>query len=161
MPEQVEVSSFRLIFRQAGREDVPTVVAMLADDPLGAAREQFEDPLSPSYYDAFQAISDDPNNELVVATLAGEIIGFLQLTFIPGITYQGGWRALVEGVRVSKAYRSQGVGRHLFRWAIDRARERGCYLVQLTTDKSRDEALRFYERLGFAATHYGLKLKLR
>jgi ribosomal protein S18 acetylase RimI-like enzyme len=161
MPERTEIGSSELLFRPASREDVSTIVAMLADDPLGTARELFEDPLPQPYYDAFVAISSDPNNELVVATLAGEIVGFLQLTLIPGLTYKGGWRALVEGVRVSKTHRSRRIGHHLLRWAIARAGEKGCYLVQLTTDKSRGEALQFYQSLGFTATHHGLKLKLK
>jgi len=139
---------------------------MLADDPLGAKRERFEIPLPSSYYDAFEAIDRDPNHELVVATLGldesgdGEIVGVLQISFLPYLTYQGGWRALVEGVRVSSAHRSRGIGRRLFEWAIERARERGCHVVQLTTDKARPDARRFYESLCFVASHEGMKLHL-
>lgn len=149
-----------LSFRLANRDDVPTIIAMLVDDPLGAQRERFEEPLPPSYYTAFDAIHSDPNNELIVATLSDTVVGVLQITFIPHLTYQGSWRALVEGVRVSKEFRSQGIGRQLLRWTIARAQERNCNMVQLTTDKTRSEALRFYEELGFVASHHGMKLKL-
>src|SRR5262245_53593690 len=149
-----------LSFRQAREADVPDIVRMLADDPLGAARERYATPLPETYARAFRAIDSDPNNELVVAEQGGRVVGVLQLTFIPSLTYQGGWRALVEGVRVDARLRAQGVGRALVLWVIDRARERGCYLVQLTTDKSRPDARRFYERLGFVASHEGMKLSL-
>lgn len=147
-------------FRVAEPGDLPAVVGLLADDPLGAKRERFESPLPSSYQAAFEAIERDPNNELVVAVSNSAVVGVLQLTFIPGISYQGGWRALIEGVRVAPSMRSEGVGRAMFEWAIRRARERGCVLVQLTTDRARPDALRFYEQLGFVASHHGLKLKL-
>jgi GNAT superfamily N-acetyltransferase len=147
--------------RRAQRTDVPTIVEMLADDPLGMTREAFTSPLPASYLDAFDAIDGDPNNELVVA-IGGDrgVIGVLQLTFIPYLTYRGGWRALIEGVRVASSVRSSGIGGELIRWAIERARQRGCHLVQLTTDKARPDAIRFYEQLGFAASHEGMKLHL-
>jgi GNAT superfamily N-acetyltransferase len=148
-------------FRRATREDVPALVRLLADDPLGAQREAVTSPLPGSYYAAFEAIERDPNNELIVAETAdGQLAGMLQLTFIPYLTYRGGWRALVEGVRVVAQMRSRGVGRRLFEWAIERARERGCHMIQLTSDKSRAEAIRFYESLGFVASHEGMKLHL-
>jgi len=149
-----------LDFRAAGRDDVPAIVRMLAHDELGARREALADPLPRSYYDAFEAIDRDPNNELVVAEIGGSIVGLLQITFIPCMTYKGGWRALIEGVRVDSEMRSRGIGRDLFAWAIARARQRGCHLVQLTSDKARPDAIRFYESLGFAATHEGMKLHL-
>lgn len=149
-----------LQFRPAAASDLPRIVALLADDPLGATRERYTDPLPPAYGAAFAAIDADPNNELIVATLEGEVVGVVQLTFIPYLTHQGGWRCLVEGVRVAKEHRSQGVGRRLFEWAIGRARERSCHVMQLTSDKSRHEALRFYEGLGFKASHEGFKLAL-
>ena len=148
------------VFRRASRDDLPAIVRMLADDALGAKREAFVSPLPESYYAAFEAIDRDPNNELVVAELDGRVIGVLQMTFIPYMTYRGSWRALIEGVRVDSAVRSSGVGRKLFTWAIDRARERGCHLVQLTSDKARPDAIRFYEGLGFVASHEGMKLHL-
>jgi len=148
-----------LRFRRAVRGDLPAIVAMLADDPIGAKRENFVLPLPNAYGDAFDAIDRDPNNELVVADAGdGRAIGVLQLTFIPYLTYQGGWRALIEGVRVAADHRSSGVGRRLFQWALQRARDRGCHVVQLTSDKARPDAIRFYESLGFVATHEGMKL---
>ena len=145
-------------FRQATAADLPALVQMLADDPLGQKRERYELPLPDSYQQAFAAIDADPNNELIIAHDEEQILGFFQLTFIPYLTYQGGWRALIEGVRVHKAVRSQGIGREMFLWAIERARQRGCHLIQLTTDKARPDALRFYEKLGFVASHEGMKL---
>jgi ribosomal protein S18 acetylase RimI-like enzyme len=149
-----------LSFRRAERSDVPRIVRLLADDPLGTKRERYETPLPSSYLDAFDAIDSDPNNEVVVACLAGEVVGVLQVTFIPGLTYQGGWRALIEGVRVDAKVRSSGLGKAMIEHAIQRSRERGCHLVQLTTDKSRPAAKRFYEAMGFLATHEGMKLNL-
>ena len=148
------------VFRRASRDDVPVIVRMLASDVLGAKRETLSSPLPASYYAAFDAIDRDANNELVVAELHGRIIGVLQITFIPGMTYRGGWRALIEGVRVDSEVRSRGIGRALFTWAIDRARQKGCHLVQLTSDKARPDAIRFYESLGFVASHEGMKLHL-
>ena len=146
-------------FRLAESADLPAIVGLLADDPLGAERERLESPLPRSYGAAFEAISRDPNNELVVAVSNGATVGVLQLTFIPGLSYQGGWRALLEAVRVAAPARSQGIGRAMFEWAIQRARDRGCVLVQLTTDRARPDALRFYQQLGFVASHHGLKLR--
>lgn len=148
-------------FRRARPGDLPAIVRMLADDPLGAKRERFETPLPQAYLRAFEAIDADPNNELVVACLGDEVAGVLQLTFIPYLTYQGGWRALIEAVRIDSKHRSQGLGKAMFEWAIARARERGCHVVQLTTDKARADAKRFYESLGFVASHDGMKLHLK
>lgn len=147
-------------FRAANAGDLPELVRMLADDPLGARREAWADPLPRGYAEAFAAIGRDPNNELIVATLDDRLVGMLQLTYIPYLTYQGGWRALIEGVRVASHARSQGVGAAMIRWAVQRARDRNCVMVQLTTDRAREDALRFYERLGFVATHHGMKLHL-
>lgn len=147
-------------FRRATRADLPEIVRLLADDPLGAGRERYESPLPRSYAAAFAAIDADANNERGVAVHEGEVIGVLQLTFIPYITYQGGWRALVEGVRIDAQHRSEGLGRTFFEWAIERARSRGCHMLQLTTDEARPEARRFYESLGFQASHEGMKLHL-
>jgi ribosomal protein S18 acetylase RimI-like enzyme len=147
--------------RNAVAEDLPAIVRMLADDALGTQRERLDDPLPEAYLRAFQAIEGDPNNELIVAEgVDGSAVAVLQLTFTPHITHQGGWRATIEGVRVDGRLRGSGLGRQLFTWAIDRARERGCHLVQLTTDRRRPAARRFYEALGFAASHEGMKLKL-
>ena len=133
---------------------------MLADDPLGATREDFADPLPDSYTAAFAAIAADPRNELMVAVRGDSVVGCLQLTFIPGLSRRGAERAQIESVRVARRERGRGLGRQLFEWAIVRARTRGCALVQLTTDKTRPDAHRFYETLGFAASHDGMKLAL-
>ncbi|MBV9927560.1 MAG: GNAT family N-acetyltransferase [Acidobacteria bacterium] len=158
----METSTGRLdlAIRRATRDDVPEIVRLLADDPLGGRRESYQNPLPQSYYDAFDEINRDRHHELVVAEAEGEVIGTLQLTFIPSLTHQGGRRAQIEAVRVDRRYRSQGVGGRLFEWAITRAREERCHVVQLTTDKARPDAHRFYERLGFVATHAGMKLDL-
>lgn len=145
-------------FRPATIADVEPIVEMLADDPLGEKRENAVKPLPKSYYNAFQHIVEDPNNELVVAECDNKVVGVLQLTYIPYLTYQGSWRALIEGVRVHKDYRSKGIGKELFTWAIERAKMKPCKIVQLTSDKSRPDAIRFYEGLGFKASHEGLKL---
>ncbi|GAB3799338.1 GNAT family N-acetyltransferase [Virgibacillus kimchii] len=147
-------------FRMAAEKDLDSIVAMLADDVLGSKRERYEHPLPNSYLKAFKDISSDPNNELVVACDGNKVIGVQQITFTPYITHQGGWRATIEGVRTAASVRGKGVGTQLIKWAIQRSKERGCHLVQLTTDKNRPGALKFYERLGFKATHEGLKMKL-
>lgn len=149
-----------LVIRRATRADVPAIVRLLADDPLGRQRERDEQPLPESYYTAFAAIDSDPRHELVVVEDQDMVIGTLQLTFLPSLSFQGGTRAQIESVRVDQPYRSQGIGAHLFRWAIERARVQGCRLVQLTTNASRVEAQRFYERLGFSASHIGMKIDL-
>jgi len=147
-------------FRIATANDLDQIVQMLADDELGKTRERYETPLPESYVKAFEAISSDPNNELVVACLGEEIVGVQQITFTPYLTHLGSWRATIEGVRTASSVRGKGIGSQLIGWAIDRAKARGCHLVQLTTDKKREDAHRFYERLGFQATHEGMKLKL-
>jgi GNAT superfamily N-acetyltransferase len=149
-----------LLIRQARRDDVVHIVRLLADDTLGAQREQATIPLPVSYYQAFEAIDADPNNELLVAELEGAVVGTLQLTIMPSLTYQGGPRAQIEGVRIAADRRGDGLGAQLVEWAIERARARGCHMVQLTTDKQRPDALRFYQRLGFRATHEGMKRRL-
>ncbi len=156
----MRISETELTFRPAIRADVPEIVRLLADDVLGAKREQYTSPLPESYFVAFEAIDRDPNNELVVAELAGKVVGVLQLTFTPYLTYRGSWRATIEGVRVDSSVRSQGIGHRLFTWAIERAEAKGCHLVQLTSDKARPDAIRFYESLGFVASHEGLKRHL-
>ncbi|WP_456272528.1 N-acetyltransferase family protein [Bacillus sp. AK031] len=149
-----------ITFREATADDLDAIVAMLSDDMLGSQRERYENPLPDSYHKAFQAIAADHNNELIVACCGDEVIGVQQITFTPYLTHQGGWRATIEGVRTSASARGKGVGTQLIKWGIQRAKDRNCHLVQLTTDKKRAEALRFYERLGFKATHEGLKLRL-
>ena len=144
--------------RSAAEADLATIVALLADDPLGALRESSTRTVSPAYVDAFRTIQADANHELLVAELDGSVVAVLQLSFLPHLTYEGGWRGQIEGVRVDKAYRSRGVGRALLEHAVGRAADRGCHLVQLTTDRRRPQALAFYESLGFRPTHDGLKL---
>jgi ribosomal protein S18 acetylase RimI-like enzyme len=158
----VEPSSIdsEVSFRHAQRSDVSEIVRLLADDPLGSRRERYETPLPHAYFSAFDAIDADPNNELVVACLAGDVVGVMQLTFVPSLSHQGGWRAVIESVRVDARLRSKGLGKEMLQWAIHRARQRRCRMVQLTTDKSRTDAKRFYERLGFVASHEGMKLHL-
>jgi ribosomal protein S18 acetylase RimI-like enzyme len=147
--------------RQARKEDLPAIVRMLADDPLGATREQYSDPLPQEYIRAFEAIDADPNQELIVVENGdGLVIGSLQLTFLPGISHRGAWRSQIEGVRVAAGFRSGGIGRRMILWAIERSRERGCLMVQLTSNKSRVDAIRFYQKLGFVVSHEGLKLDL-
>src|SRR5919106_4855035 len=132
-------------FRLAKKADLPSIVRMLADDDLGSQRERFEKPLPESYYSAFEQIDNDPNHELIVAEQNGEVIGTLHLIFLPSISFQGGLRAQVESVRVDKRFQSQGIGSELMQWAMERARQRGAHVVQLTTHQSRVDAHRFYE----------------
>ncbi|WP_406107870.1 GNAT family N-acetyltransferase [Micromonospora globbae] len=147
-----------VIFREAVRADLPAIVALLADDVLGKARDftQVDD----AYEKAFADVTADPRNQLVVAESGGELVGCFQITYIPGLGRHGAERALIESVRVRSDLRGQGLGRRMMTWAIDQARERGCGLVQLTTDKSRHDAHRFYTSLGFVASHEGMKLPL-
>ncbi|WP_420179292.1 GNAT family N-acetyltransferase [Paenarthrobacter sp. TA1.8] len=152
----VERGTFTL--RRARKDDLPRILALLADDQLGATRESAGD-LVP-YERAFDAIDADPAHLLVVGELDGDVVATFQLSYIPGLSRKGSWRAQIEAVRVSEVLRGQGVGALMIQWAIDQARERGCSLVQLTTDKSRVSAHRFYERLGFVASHEGMKLTL-
>lgn len=148
-------------FRKANCEDIPFIVKMLADDKLGKKRERFSDPLPNTYYSAFEKIQKDENQELIVID-DGEngIIGTLQLSFIQYLTYQGGIRAQIEAVRIREDQRGKGIGETVFRWAINRSKERGAHVLQLTTDKKRPEAVHFYEKLGFIASHEGMKLHL-
>ena len=146
--------------RQARREDLPTIVAMLADDALGQSREDAGPPINPAYADAFAAIERDPNQFMAVLEDAGEVVGYLQLTFIPGLSLKGMLRGQIESVRIASSRRGQGFGHVMLQWAIAECRRRGCGLVQLTMNKSREDTLRFYESLGFVASHEGFKLTL-
>ncbi|RAO02500.1 GNAT family N-acetyltransferase [Micromonospora saelicesensis] len=147
-----------VIYREAVRADLPAVIALLADDVLGKARDFTE--VDEAYERAFAAIDADPRNQLIVAEQAGELVGCLQITYIPGLGRHGSERSLIESVRVRSDRRGQGLGRDLMTWAVDQARQRGCALVQLTTDKTREDAHRFYLGLGFVASHEGMKLAL-
>ncbi|MFF9688000.1 GNAT family N-acetyltransferase [Streptomyces sp. NPDC014623] len=147
-----------LDIRPAALVDLPAIVAMLADDPLGAQRESPDD-LAP-YHLAFRRLADDPNQHLVVAVREGRAVGTLQLTIVPGLSRRGATRSVIEGVRVHADERGSGLGTQLIQWAVDESRRQGCQLVQLTSDSTRTDAHRFYERLGFAASHVGFKLTL-
>jgi GNAT superfamily N-acetyltransferase len=148
-----------VIFRDARREDVPAIVALLADDVLGAEREAAADE---AYQVAFEQVQSDPRSRLIVAEAEadGQVAGTLQLSMLPGLSRRGMLRAQIEGVRVAAPHRGRGLGRAMIEWAIGQARENGCGLVQLTSDKRRHDAVRFYESLGFSASHEGLKLPL-
>ncbi len=148
--------------RDAVEADLPAIVAMYADDELGATRESPADPLPEEYRHAFAELRDDPRHRLVVAEVeAGGLVATLQLSYVPHLVRRGGERAQIEAVRVAAGHRGNGVGRQLLTWAVDQAQARGCVLVQLTTDASRPGARRFYEGLGFTAGHVGMKLPLR
>jgi GNAT superfamily N-acetyltransferase len=149
-----------IVFRSALFDDVPAIVALLADDPLGSQRERIGTPLDACYVAAFQAIEADANQQLVVVVEGDQVIGTLQLSFIPGIARMGAWRGQIEAVRIAAHRRDSGLGQTMFEWAIEQCRARGCNLVQLTTDKTRADAHRFYEKLGFVASHEGYKLAL-
>ena len=149
-----------LHFRPAIKPDIPAIVRLLADDPLGQVRENSSDPLDNRYSAAFDAIQSDPNQLLVVAEIDDIIVGCLQLSFVPGLSHTGMWRGQIENVRTASDRRGTGIGKAMVGWAIDRCRDRGCRMVQLTADKSRKDAHRFYEQLGFDARHEGFKLDL-
>lgn len=148
----------RAVLRRATAEDVAAVVGMLADDPLGARRESPGEP--EVYRPAFEAIAADPNQYLLVAEAEGRVVGTLQLTFIPGLSHRGASRAQIEAVRTHADLRGSGLGTRMLEWALEEARRRGCRMVQLTSDASRADARRFYERLGFTASHLGFKMIL-
>ena len=143
--------------RPALIDDLPAIVGMLADDALGQGRENMGPPLHSNYLDAFEAINNDPNQVFVVFEVEGVIIGCLQLSFIPGLSRQGTWRGQIESVRVSSERRGVGLGQEMINWAIDTCRERGCRIIQLTSDKTRQDAAKFYRALGFVASHEGFK----
>ncbi len=147
-----------LHFREAYIEDVEEIVALLFEDELGQKREKLSDPLPESYNVAFAKIRSNPNNELIVAELNHVLVGVMQITYLQHLTFQGGIAAHFEGVRIRKEYQNHGYGTRMFQWAIERAKDRGCHRVQLMTDKNRSAAKKFYEQLGFSATHEGMKL---
>lgn len=149
-----------ITYREATESDLSTLIEMLANDQLGAERETVSRPIDSAYLSAFSHISSDPNNELIVVEHQGSIIGMLQLTFIPYLSHKGAWRCLIEAVRVHEVYRSKGIGTQVFKWAIERAKEKKCHIVQLTSNKKRTHAIRFYKNLGFEPTHEGFKLNL-
>ena len=145
-------------FRKATKSDLSEIVKMIAEDELGRTRENFQSPLPKEYLAAFENIDLDPNQELIVVESNNEVIGTLQLSFIQYLTYQGGIRAQIEAVRIRTDQRGKGLGKSMFEWAIKRAKERKAHVLQLTSDKQRPDAIRFYEDLGFKSTHEGMKL---
>jgi len=153
-------NSVQVTIRPARRDDVAAIVGMLADDPLGSARERLEEPLPQSYFKAFAALDRDPNIELVVAQDGeGTVVGCLQLCILPGLSSQGASRGLIEDVRVAAHCRSRGIGEAMVQWAVEQARAKGCKLVELLTHHTRLDAQRFYERLGFQRSHVGMTIR--
>ena len=149
-------------FRKATVTDVSAIVGMIADDELGKTRENFRDPLPTEYLKAFENINANQNQELIVVENDNaEVVGTLQLSFIQYLTYRGGIRAQIEAVRIRKDQRGLGIGKTVFEWAIDRAKKRNAHLLQLTTDKERPQAIKFYEDLGFKASHEGMKIHFK
>ncbi|WP_341666654.1 GNAT family N-acetyltransferase [Alcaligenes sp. SDU_A2] len=148
------------IFRRAEQADLPAIVAMLADDILGQQREDTRMPLATSYVHAFQAIQADPNQFLAVVELNGEVIGTLQISYMPGLSHQGAWRGEIESVRIAQSARGSGLGRKMILWAVEQCRARQCRIVQLTSDLKRVDAHRFYEHIGFTGSHKGYKMML-
>lgn len=150
----------KLEYRPAEHDDLEGLVKLLASDPLGSKREDATTPMNRNYIAALEAITADVNNQLLVVEFGGVLVGMLQITFIPYLTHIGSWRCLIEGVRIHKDYRGQGLGEQMFEYAIKQAKDKGCSMVQLTSDKQRPDAIRFYEKLGFKASHEGFKLVL-
>ena len=161
MLAQLPLDDATVLLRRATAQDLPAVLELLAADQLGAGRDgaTTDEDLAP-YLQAFEAIDADPAHQLLVATDGRQVLATMQLTFLPGLARRGALRGQIEAVRVRQDYRNRGLGAALLAWAIDESRRRGCALVQLTTDKSRADARRFYDRLGFVASHEGLKLSL-
>jgi GNAT superfamily N-acetyltransferase len=158
---RLELDGGRMILRTARREDVPAIVALIAADQLGVTRDGIRDEADlAAYLAAFESIDADPAHILMVAESAGNLVGTMQLSFLPGLARRGSLRAQIEAVRIAAEARGSGLGAAMMAWAIDEARRRGCALVQLTTDKSRIDAHRFYQRLGFVPSHEGMKLSL-
>jgi ribosomal protein S18 acetylase RimI-like enzyme len=148
------------VVRPAQSSDLPSIIALLADDDLGRSREDASVPVNGKYVEAFEALERDPNQLMAVLVADGVVVGCLQISFIPGLSRLGMWRGQIESVRIASSHRDEGLGRRLIEWAIAECRKRGCGLVQLTTDKTRLDAKRFYESLGFRASHEGMKLNL-
>lgn len=150
-----------LVMRPAARRDLPAIVGLLFDDENGRLREDPSEPLDPGYLAAFEAIDGDPNQMLVAAELDGELVGTMQLSFLPGLSFRGAWRGQIEAVRIASAVRNRRLGEAMIRWAVEQCRARDCRMVQLTSKADRTAAHRFYARLGFVQSHVGMKLQLR
>ncbi len=153
-------SKFNLTYREAQREDLLSIISMLADDALGQTREAPTDPLPDSYISAFIAIDQDPNHKLIVVEHDNLQVGTFQLSFLPYLTHIGSWRAQIEAVRIHSGYRKYGIGTQMIEWAIEQSRLKGCKMVQLTSNKERTDAIHFYEKFGFKPSHEGLKKEL-
>ncbi len=151
---------FQVEFREATIEDLPEIVRLLADDDLGSRREKSDGNIDPAYGEAFAAISSDPHNFVYLAVKSGKIVGCLQFTLIPNLSFTGAWRAQIEGVRIDSSQRGTGLGTEFFSWVIKQAKASKCKIIQLTMNTSRTDAHRFYESLGFEPTHTGFKLYL-
>lgn len=149
-----------MIFRDAILTDLPTIIAMLAEDQIGGRADDPSEPLDPAYLAAFDAIDRDPNQRLIVTELDGAIVGTMQLSWLPGLLNRGAWRGQIEAVRIASDKRSLGLGAAMIGWAVERFRERGCFMAQLTSNNDRVAAHRFYERLGWKKSHTGFKLEL-
>ena len=150
-----------MVYRKATKEDLPAIIEMIANDALGQLRERFEDPLPNEYYSAFERINTDKNQELIVIENSeSEVVATFQLSFLQYLTYVGGIRCLVENVHVREDQTGKGIGKQMFQWIIERAKEKNVHLIQLTSNKLRPNAIRFYEGIGFKATHEGFKLHL-
>lgn len=153
-------SDDKIGFRSAKRNDLDAIVALLARDDLGRTRESIQSELDNDYIAAFEAIERDPGNEVIVGEDSNGIVGTMQLSYIPNLTFQGATRCQIEGVRIADRVRGQGLGQQMIEWAIERAKDNGCRIVQLTSNKARHRAIAFYEGLGFEASHVGFKLYL-
>ncbi|MES1974035.1 MAG: GNAT family N-acetyltransferase [Pseudomonadota bacterium] len=149
-----------VIFRTATADDLPAIVALLDDDDLSRGREDARLPLDPRYLAALEAIEADPNQMQIVAELDGRVVGTMQVSFLPGIAFRGGWRGQIEAVRIASDLRGRGLGKQMIEWAVDLFRERGCHMAQLTSMSTRVDAHRFYEQMGWNKSHAGFKLKL-
>ena len=149
-----------IIFRKANKSDLLDIINLLGDDPIGQSREIVSDHVDDRYSSAFEAIERDPNQLMAVAMDGERVVGCMQLTFVPGLSRTGMWRGQIESVRIAPSHRGSGFGKRFFEWAFDRFRERGCGLVQLTSDKARPDAICFYEKLGFKNSHEGMKLSI-
>jgi len=149
-----------LSLRSAEENDLPQIVALFMEDELGAMRESLSDPLLPSYHKVFQAITADKNQALLVVDYNRELIGICHLTFMPSLSFKGSWRLNLENIHIAKSFQNQGIGTWMLQKAIALGKEKGCRFIQLTTNKKRFRAKAFYEKLGFIATHEGMKLCL-
>ncbi len=149
-----------LAYRPATEADLPFIVGLIFEDAVVVTNDAVADALGADYRKALAAIAADPNQEMFVVDENGVPVGCFQLTYIPGLMRRGMWRGLIESVHVSAAHRNRGLGSEMMRWAVEHCRARGCGMIQLTSNKKRTDAHRFYRRLGFEQSHEGFKLFL-